>query len=136
MNAELMATDEFEVMSLEADEDEHSIEMHLPYVARVMQTCGSDDFSVVPVLVGSLSPEKEAKYGRIFAKYLSDPQNLFIISSDFCHWGSRFRYTEYDDQKGTNSRVHQDFGLRGTMAALLNILLCVLNQRLNDDYSL
>ena len=32
-----MATDEFEVMSLEADEDEHSIEMHLPYIARVMQ---------------------------------------------------------------------------------------------------
>ena len=37
INNELMATDEFEVMSLEADEDEHSIEMHLPYIARVMQ---------------------------------------------------------------------------------------------------
>ena len=101
MNAELMATEEFEVMSLEADEDEHSIEMHLPYIARVM---AGTPFTVVPVLVGSLSPEKEAKYGRIFAKYLADPANLFIISSDFCHWGQRFRYTEYDNSKG---QIHE-----------------------------
>lgn len=39
-------------------------------------------------------------YGEIFAKYLADPQNLFVISSDFCHWGSRFRYTYYDKSAG------------------------------------
>merc|ERR1711997_594443 len=98
-NEELLATGDFEVMTLEADEDEHSIEMHLPYLAKVMQS-HKDDFTVVPILVGSLSPEKEVKYGRIFAKYLADPNNLFIISSDFCHWGERFRYTEYDERKG------------------------------------
>lgn len=30
------------------------------------------------------------------APYLADPENLFVISSDFCHWGQRFRYTYYD----------------------------------------
>jgi len=99
INEELLATGDFEVMSLEADEDEHSIEMHLPYVAKVMQS-QKDNFTVVPILVGSLTLEKEIKYGRIFAKYLADPTNLFIISSDFCHWGERFRYTEYDERKG------------------------------------
>lgn len=54
----------------------------------------------MPVLVGSLSPEREASYGRIFARYLAEPQNLFIISSDFCHWGQRFRYTYYDRNWG------------------------------------
>ena len=44
-------------------------------------------FTVVPVLVGFLDAKKEAEYGRIFSKYLTDPANLFIISSDFCHWG-------------------------------------------------
>ena len=63
-----------------------------------------DNFTVVPILVGSLSPDKEVKYGRIFAKYLADPSNLFIISSDFCHWGQRFRYTEYDESKG---QIHE-----------------------------
>ena len=44
-------------------------------------------YTVVPVLVGSLSRDKEKLYGELFAPYLSDPSNLFVISSDFCHWG-------------------------------------------------
>lgn len=51
-------------------------------------------------MIGSLATEQEQMYGEIFAKYLADPQNLFIISSDFCHWGSRFRYTYYDKSAG------------------------------------
>ena len=37
----------------------------------------------------------EAAYGELLAPYLDDPSNLFIISSDFCHWGMRFNYTHY-----------------------------------------
>lgn len=47
-----------------------------------------DEFSIVPVLVGALSENKELEYGKLLAKYLADPSNLFIISSDFCHWGT------------------------------------------------
>lgn len=107
INRQLMNTGEFEVMSVEADEDEHSIEMQLGFLARVMErnTGGTPaNYTVVPVLVGSLSTEQEAKYGEIFAKYLSDPQNLFIISSDFCHWGQRFRYQHYDEKCG---QIHE-----------------------------
>ena len=42
----------------------------------------------------------QIKYGRIFARYLADPSNVFVISSDFCHWGQRFRYQHYDDKCG------------------------------------
>ena len=59
----------FEMMSLSADEDEHSIEMQLPYIAKVMAPARGN-FTIVPVMVGSLSPSSEAKYGKIFAKYL------------------------------------------------------------------
>lgn len=44
---------------------------------------------IVPILVGALSAENEAVYGRLLAKYVDDPTNFFSISSDFCHWGSR-----------------------------------------------
>ena len=37
MNQELHGTGHFEWMSIQTDEDEHSIEMHLPYVAKMMQ---------------------------------------------------------------------------------------------------
>ena len=86
-------------MSLKADEDEHSIEMHLPYVAKVMES-QLGNFTIVPILVGSLSTESEKLYGKLLAKYLADSDNVFVISSDFCHWGSRFHYTFYDKSWG------------------------------------
>lgn len=45
---------------------------------------------VVPILVGALNADNEAIYGRLLAKYVDDPTNFFSISSDFCHWGSRY----------------------------------------------
>lgn len=101
--AELEATRQFEWMDVETDEDERSIEMQLPYIAKVMEEYKTG-FTIIPILVGSLTPEKEAKYGAILAPYLADPQNLLVISSDFCHWGSRFRYTWRDSSRGP---IHQ-----------------------------
>lgn len=48
-------------------------------------------------MVGVLTPDAEAEYGDLLAPYLADPANLFVISSDFCHWGRRFRYTYVDE---------------------------------------
>lgn len=45
---------------------------------------------IVPILVGALSAENESMYGRLLAKYVDDPSNFFSVSSDFCHWGSRY----------------------------------------------
>lgn len=81
---ELNKTSHFEEMSIHTDEDEHSIEMHLPFIAKVMENC---QFTIVPVLVGSLYTDREALYGKIFAPYLTNSENLFVFSSDFCHWG-------------------------------------------------
>ena len=64
-----LLTGKFEMMSIDADEDEHSIEMQLPYIAQVMRPARGN-FTIVPVMVGSLSPNSEAKYGKIFARYL------------------------------------------------------------------
>lgn len=47
INAELDATKEFQWMDMKTDEDEHSIEMHLPYIAKVMEDF-KDQFTIVP----------------------------------------------------------------------------------------
>lgn len=104
VNNELMATGEFERMSKKTDEEEHSIEMHLPYIAKVMES-KRGHFTIVPILVGSLSPEKESKYGKLLSKYLMDPDNVFIVSSDFCHWGRRFHYVNFD--RGAYRHIYQ-----------------------------
>ena len=93
----LLETKRFKKMKPNVDEDEHSIEMHLPYIAHVMK---NRSYTLVPILVGSLSVAAEQEYGKILAPYLADPSNFFVISSDFCHWGSRFRFTFYDKSKG------------------------------------
>ncbi|XP_073299790.1 uncharacterized protein [Primulina huaijiensis] len=94
---ELKATGKFELMDLHVDEAEHSMEMHLPYLVQVFQ---GYSVKIVPILVGALSAENEAMYGRLLAKYVDDPTNFFSVSSDFCHWGSRFNYMRYDKKHG------------------------------------
>jgi len=95
--AELMATGHFGTMEKDVDEDEHSIEMQLPYLAKIFER---HEVKVVPVLVGSLDKQSEELFGGVFARYLDDPENFFVISSDFCHWGKRFSYTFYDASRG------------------------------------
>ncbi len=99
VNKELYDTGKFELMSQKTDEDEHSIEMQLSFVAKVMEK-KRGNFKVVPVMVGGISSEKEKMYGQLFAKYFLNKRTLFVISSDFCHWGNRFDYTYYDERQG------------------------------------
>uniref|UniRef100_H2VKE0 Protein MEMO1 n=1 Tax=Caenorhabditis japonica TaxID=281687 RepID=H2VKE0_CAEJA len=93
INDELRATRHFDIMDRPNEEAEHSIEMQLPFIAKVM---GSKRFTIIPILVGSLPGQRAVTYGNIFAHYMEDPKNLFVISSDFCHWGNRFHFTPHE----------------------------------------
>lgn len=86
VNNELYKTGKFEYMSLKTDEDEHSIEMQLPFLAKVMES-RKGNFKIVPIMVGNTSSDKERMYGEILSKYFTRPNVIFILSSDFCHWG-------------------------------------------------
>ncbi|KAG6902888.1 hypothetical protein C0995_010058 [Termitomyces sp. Mi166 len=89
---ELRGTGRFESMSIKADEAEHSIEMHLPYVRKVF---AGQDIKIVPIVVGSISKQVEASFGSLLAPYLDRKDTFCVVSSDFCHWGRRFSYTYY-----------------------------------------
>lgn len=87
-------------MSKHVDEAEHSCEMQLPYLHRLLQKLYPDQPTsryppLVPIMVGNTSPATEKALGQVLAPYIADPTNAFVISSDFCHWGSRFGYTYY-----------------------------------------
>ncbi|KAK2461882.1 hypothetical protein APHAL10511_006345 [Amanita phalloides] len=97
---ELKSTSKFEVMDIDADEAEHSIEMHLPYVRKVFQ---GQDIRIVPIVVGAISHSTEAVMGALLAPYLAKDDTFFVISSDFCHWGARFSYTFYYPEPAPSS---------------------------------
>ncbi|KAJ4286438.1 hypothetical protein N0V90_013138 [Kalmusia sp. IMI 367209] len=100
-----------QTMSTQTDEDEHSLEMHLPYIYKMLSlhnpSFKSDTSSVplVPVLIGATTAATERTLGAHLAPYLADPTNIFVISSDFCHWGSRFNYTYYQLPDGSAKKL-------------------------------
>lgn len=98
---ELRDTGKFQDIPSGSDVNEHSLEMHLPYLyKRITQTFSSEAEypTIVPILIGDNSGPEEKQFGELLAPYLKEPENVFVISSDFCHWGTRFSYTAYAPQ--------------------------------------
>lgn len=95
--AALRGSGEFSELPMPVDEAEHSIEMQLPFLAELFLRSplrrGMPPVLLVPMLVGSTRSREEARYGQILAPYLEAEGSLFVISSDFCHWGAQFGYT-------------------------------------------
>lgn len=96
---ELYSTKLFEEMTMQTDENEHSLELQLPYIVKAMSK-RKEPYTIVPMMVGSIRPDKEAAFGKVLAKYLAAPENAFVISSDFCHWGQGFGYQYYEKSWG------------------------------------
>jgi AmmeMemoRadiSam system protein B len=85
-------------MDANADNNEHSLEMHLPYIAKIMNTKTNGSYQLVPILVGNPSKVKEEQLANALIPFVNDPASLFIISSDFCHWGERFNFTPFKSE--------------------------------------
>ncbi|KAH3681137.1 hypothetical protein WICPIJ_007912 [Wickerhamomyces pijperi] len=85
----------FKIMDLETDEDEHSFEMHAPYIYKMCQDLPQGIPSIIPLMISHTDDKFNEKICEVLAEYFQSPENHFIISSDFCHWGSRFGYTKY-----------------------------------------
>ncbi|ORY34949.1 MEMO1 family [Naematelia encephala] len=89
----LRRTGLFLEMKPSVDEDEHSLEMHLPYIRQVF--AGRDDLQLVPLLVGHVDSKSASKIHQVLAEFWADEETFFIVSTDFCHWGTRFSHTPY-----------------------------------------
>ncbi|EFX01882.1 duf52 domain containing protein [Grosmannia clavigera kw1407] len=80
------------------DVGEHSLEMQLPYIWKMLERTlgtGARWPSLVPIIVGDGSGADEREFGQLLVPYLEDPENAFVISSDFCHWGRNFEFWHY-----------------------------------------
>ncbi len=99
-------------MSQAEDEAEHSLELHTPFLAHLLHRPPQDQgplshISIVPIVVGDMDFIMEGRFGQALRSFFPSQQsgsgvseNLFCISTDFCHWGERFRYTYRFDKDG------------------------------------
>ena len=74
----------------EAFYGENSIELQIVLLQRVLPDC-----KIIPIVVGQLDLKKIAKAAEIFKKY-SSKNSIFIISSDFTHYGYRYNYLPFN----------------------------------------
>lgn len=74
---------------------EHCLEVQIPF----LQVIWPDTPKIVPIVTGSLTPS-ECRAAAAQLTKLMGPDTLVIISTDFTHYGPRFRYTPFEDTKG------------------------------------
>ena len=105
----------FKNMKASEDEEEHSIEMQIPFLRHIFGS--RQDVMLVPIYVGALLQNEERLYGRALSRYFDDPASLFVVSSDFCHFGHRFRFTprEFPSMR---SEIYSQDSLNGKIESL------------------
>ncbi|ODV77477.1 UPF0103-domain-containing protein [Suhomyces tanzawaensis NRRL Y-17324] len=91
----LVAGKGFRYMSEEVDEEEHSFEMHAPFIYYATQHLPQGVPKIVPIMISDMDDKLSSTIVEALLPFLEDEGNHFIISSDFCHWGARFGYTQY-----------------------------------------
>ena len=62
----------------EAHAQEHSLEVHLPFLQLVL-----DDFKIIPLVVGDTDPEE---VGEVLEKLWGGDETVIVISSDLSHY--------------------------------------------------
>ncbi|MBK6742986.1 MAG: AmmeMemoRadiSam system protein B [Hydrogenophilales bacterium] len=75
--AEIAALPQVEV-SLAAHAQEHSLEVHLPFLQSVL-----GDFQLVPLAVGGATP---AQVSEVLERLWGGPETLIVVSSDLSHY--------------------------------------------------
>ena len=77
--------------------DEHSIEVLLPFIKYLMP-----DIKIVPISIPVISKEKLEEL-KVFFEELSQDENLYIVSSDFTHYGVNYGFLP----KGTGKEAYR-----------------------------
>jgi len=78
----------------DADKNEHSVEVQVPFLQYYLKK----SFTLVPIILGTQSPQSCKKIGQALKPYLNG-RNLFVISSDFSH------YPPYNDAIPVDKRT-------------------------------
>jgi AmmeMemoRadiSam system protein B/AmmeMemoRadiSam system protein A len=78
------------VADANAHQREHSIEMQLPLLQRVL----APGWTLLPILVGQMDAKDYANAAKLLRPY-ADDNTLIVVSGDFTHYGPGYRYVPF-----------------------------------------
>ena len=79
---------------------EHSAQIEYP----LLQLALEEDFTLVPLVMGTFGRDQMAMCARALAR-LMDDTTLLVVSSDFTHYGADFSYAPYGTSGGEDVRA-------------------------------
>lgn len=79
----------------EIDKQEHSMEIQLPFIKKICQNC-----KILGLYVGQLTENQFIEAATILKNYIV-PETLFVISSDFTHYGENYGYMPFPKNENT-----------------------------------
>lgn len=85
---------------------EHSVEMQIPLLQFAL-----GKFKLVPLVVGGLDRNMIQQAAKALRPLLDRPDVLFVVSSDFTHYGPRYGYTPFTDQRAQHLKALADQAL-------------------------
>lgn len=83
---------------LSAHANEHSLEIQLPFLQRTLKS-----FQLVPIVMGDVYGDDFANVAEALRKHVPAGA-LYVVSSDFTHYGRRFGYMPFTDDIEANLR--------------------------------
>ena len=87
---------------------EHALEVQLPFITDMWK-----DASIVPIIAGRIDDACARRLAAQLAPLMT-PDTLFLISSDFTHYGRSFDYIPFKEDVQENLRK-LDFGAAGAI---------------------
>jgi AmmeMemoRadiSam system protein B/AmmeMemoRadiSam system protein A len=108
---QLIAQNKFFSNRIDAQKDEHCLEVEVPFLQFKIKK----DFRIVPIILGTQSPETCRKIAEALRPYFNK-KNLFVISTDFSH------YPKYSDAQ-TIDKTTADAICTNSTSALLRSLI-------------
>ena len=102
---------------------EHAIEMQLPYLQHFLPQA-----LLVPVLVGELRGGREVDDLAQSLGMLVDSETLFVVSSDFMHYGHAFGYVPFTEHVAEKIQQYDAQAIATLMRASLTDFTAVLER--------
>ena len=78
---------------------EHSTQIQYPFLQRLL-----GEFTLLPVITGSLSPAAADRFADAIRPFLTD-DTLLVVSSDFIHYGADFDYEPFPEDTEAKTRA-------------------------------